>query len=92
MVEVTGASRVETVAKGAGDGVATSMEQVKTRGGGGRLGGKVISLGRMPQMIFPAVGSDRGLGDEIVSRDGIEVSGWMMGEGTPIDKGERKRK
>lgn len=43
-------------------------------------------------MILPAVGNDRGLGDVIVSRDGMEVSGWMMGEGTPIDKHQRTKK
>lgn len=88
VVEVVGANRVETVVKETGDGVATSMVQVKTRGGGGCLGGKVILSGRMSQKILPAVRDDRDLGDAIVSRDGIEVSGWMMGEGTPIGKGE----
>jgi hypothetical protein len=85
---VVGANKVETVVKGMGDGVATSMVQVRTSCGGGCLGGKVIFSGMMSQMILPAPGKDRGLGDVIVSRDGIEVSGWMMGEGTPIDQGQ----
>lgn len=34
-------------------------------------------------MILPAGNDDRGLGEAMVSRDGIEVSGWIMGEGTP---------
>lgn len=86
-VEVAvGASKVETVVNEMGDGVATSMVQVKTSGDGGCLGGKVIFSGMMSQMILPAAGKDRGLGDVIVSRDGMEVSGWIMGEGTPLSK------
>lgn len=47
MVEVVGANSVETVVKGTGDGVATSMVQVRTSGGEGFLGGSVILPGRM---------------------------------------------
>ena len=80
---VAGAKRAETVVEGTGDGLAMSMVHVKTQGGGGRLRGRVIFSGRMSQMILPAGNNDRGLGEVIVSRDGIEASGWIMGEGTP---------
>lgn len=92
VVRAAGANKVETVANGTGDGVATSMVQVKTPGNEGCLGGKAILSGMISQMSFPAAGSDRGLGEARVSTDGIEVSGWMMGEGTPGDKGQRTKK
>lgn len=72
---VAGASNAETVAEGTGDGLAISMIHVKASGGGGCLGGKDILSGRMWQMILPAENDDRGLGEAIVSKDGIEVSG-----------------
>ena len=43
----------------------------------------MILSGRMPQIILPAGENDLGLGETIVSRDGIEVRGWIIGEGTP---------
>lgn len=83
VVEGAGANRGDTVAEGVGDGLAISTVHVKLSRGGGCLGGKAIFSGRISQMIFPAGGKDRGLGEAMVSRDGIEVSGWIMGEGTP---------
>jgi hypothetical protein len=80
---VAGANKVDTVAEGTGDGLAISGVHVKTSCGEDCLGGKVIFSGRISQMILPAGDNDRNFGEAIVSRDGIEVSGWMMGEGTP---------
>ena len=71
------------MAEGTGDGLAISGAHVKISCGGGRLGGKVIFSGRISQMILPAGGNDRDIRGAIVSREGIEVSGWMMGEGAP---------
>lgn len=82
-VEVVEANRVESMVEGAGDGLAISMVHVGTSGGGGCRRGKVIFSGKMSQMILPAGDSDRTLGEAIVSKDGIKVSGWIVGEGTP---------
>ena len=81
-VAVVGANRTEMVVEGTGDGLAISTVAVK-KSGGGRLRGREIFSGRMSQIIFPAGNVDRGLGEAMVSRDGIEASGWIMGEGTP---------
>jgi len=80
---VAGAHNVETVAEGTGDGLAMSTVHVKTPGVEGFLRGKEILSGRMSQMILPAGNDDRGLGEAIVSKDDMEVSGWIMGEGMP---------
>ena len=78
-----GANKMETVVEGAGDGLTISRARIGASGGGGRLRGNEIFSGRMSQMILPAGNDDRGLGDTIVSRDGMEASGCIMGEGTP---------
>ena len=78
-----GANKVETVVEGTGDGLAISTGHAKASGGGGCLRGTKIFSGRMSQIIFPAGSDDRGRGEAIVSRDGIEARGWMIGEGTP---------
>lgn len=78
-----GANKTETVVEGAGDGLAMSMVHIGESGGGGRLRGNNIFSGRMSQIILPAGNDDRGLGEAIVSRDGMEASGCIMGEGTP---------
>lgn len=70
-----GANNAETVAEGRGDGLAISTAHVKTSGGEDCLGGRDIFSGRMWQMIFPAGNDDRGLGEAIVSKDGIDASG-----------------
>jgi len=70
---------VESGVEGTGDGLATPMMHVDASGGG-CLRGKEIFSGRM---ILPARNDDRGRGEAIVSRDGIEASGWIMGDGTP---------
>ena len=44
---VAGASNVETVAEGIGEGLAMSIIHVKMSGGGSCLGGKEILSGRM---------------------------------------------
>lgn len=78
MVEVAviaGANNAETVAEGAGDGLAISTAHVKTSGSEGCLRGKEIFSGRMWQMIFPAGNDDRGRGEAIVSKDGMDASG-----------------
>ena len=72
---VAGANKVETVVEGMGDGLAISTGYVKASGGGNLLRGKDIFSGRMSQMILPAGNDDRGLGEGIVSRDGIDASG-----------------
>jgi hypothetical protein len=74
-VVVAGANNAETVVEGTGDGLAISMAHAKTSGREGRLRGKGIFSGRMWQMIFPAGNDDRGLGETIVSKDGIDASG-----------------
>lgn len=86
-IEVVGANRVESVVEGAGDGLAISIMYVGTSGGGGCLRGKVIFSGKMSQIILPAGDSDRALGEAIVSKDGIKVSGWIVGEWTPFGSG-----
>lgn len=69
---VAGANKAETVVEGTGDGLAISMAHVKISG---CLRGRDIFSGRMWQMIFPAGNDDRGLGEAIVSKDGIDASG-----------------
>ena len=78
-----GASNMGTVVEGTGDGLAISTVHIRAPCGWGCLRGNEIFSGRMSQIILPAENDDRGLGEAIVSRDGIEASGWMMGEGTP---------
>ena len=73
---------METGVEGTGDGLATPMVHVSATGKG-CLRGKEIFSGRMSQIILPARNDDRGRGEAIVSRDGIEASGWIIGEGTP---------
>jgi len=73
---------VETGVEGTGDGLATPTMRIDASGGG-CLRGKEIFSGRMSQIILPARNDDRCRGEVIVSRDGIEASGWIMGEGTP---------
>jgi hypothetical protein len=81
--EVTGANRVDTVVEGAGDGLEISTAHIETSGDGSCLGGRAILSGRMPQMILPAGDTNLIRGETMVSRDGTEVRGWIMGEGTP---------
>ena len=72
-----------TVVKGVGDGHTILRAHIGVSAGGGHLQGNEIFSRQMSQMILPAGNDDRGLGDMIMSRDGIEASGCIMGEGTP---------
>ena len=89
---VAGANNADTVVEGIGDGLAISTVHVKTLSGGGCLRGREIFSGRMSQMIFPAGNDDRGLGEAIVSKDGIDASGWIMGEGMPNQMSIREQR